>query len=275
VTGSGVVKPGGRRGAQATGPKVLEKALRMLDLFTTENPSWSVTEIARELDLPIPTAHRILRMLESRSYVMKSRSRYCLGLGALELGRRAVASVDLRMRLGPVLRRLARETEETALLTVYHEARRGSLCVDRIETTHSLRLSIDIGRVTPIHAGASAKALLAFLDTPVIEDLLAHPLERLAPGTITDPERLRADLSEIRERGWALSQEENNLGAWGISAPVKFNGRVIAAIGFAGPMARHSDAAVRKLSRLVLRAARDAQALLEATGEPESDGRPA
>jgi DNA-binding IclR family transcriptional regulator len=245
------------------GPKVLEKTLRVLDLFTIERPSWSVTEVARELEMPTATAHRILRALEGRAYLAKTGSRYRLGFAAIDLGRRAPASVDLRSRLRSVLRALATSTGETALLTVYDENRHGSLCVDRIETTHSLRLTIEIGRVTPIHAGASAKALLAFLDPAVIDEVLSHQLERLAPGTITDPDALREQLEEIRERGWASSYEENNIGAWGIAGPIVVGGRLVASIGFAAPIARHSDSEVRSLVRLVREAAHEAERELE------------
>jgi DNA-binding IclR family transcriptional regulator len=247
----------------AAGPKVLEKTLRVLDLFTVERPSWSATEIARELDMPTATTHRIVRALEARSYLAKVESRYRLGFAAIDLGRRATASMDLRVRLGNVLPELARTTAETALLTVYDEARNGSLCVDRIETTHSLRLTIDIGRVTPIHAGASAKALLAFLEEPIIEEVLSRDLEPLARGTVTDPEALRKELAQIRKRGWASSFEENNIGAWGIAAPILVGGRVIASIGFAAPAARHSDSAVRALAKLVCDAARESEARLD------------
>ncbi|MCD6016488.1 MAG: transcriptional regulator, IclR family [Solirubrobacterales bacterium] len=247
----------------AAGPKVLEKTLRVLDLFTIEHPSWSATEVARELEMPTATAHRIVRALEARSYLAKVDTRYRLGFAAIDLGRRATASMDLRARLGSVLRELARTTAETALLTVYDESHHGSLCVDRIETTHSLRLTIEIGRVTPIHAGASAKALLAFLEEPVIEEVLAHDLEPLAPGTVTDPELLRKQLEEIRVRGWASSYEENNVGAWGLAAPILVGGAVVASIGFAAPAARHSDSTVRSLAKLVREAARESEARLD------------
>jgi DNA-binding IclR family transcriptional regulator len=254
---------GAKRARTPTGPKVLEKTLRVLDLFTIEHPSWSVTEAARELEMPTATAHRILRALEGRAYLAKVGSRYRLGFAAIDLGRRATASVDLRPRLRSPLRALANATRETALLTVYDENRHGSLCVDRIETTHSLRLTIDIGRVTPIHAGASAKALLAFLDPSAIEEVLSHRLEGLGPGTITDPDVLREQLEEIRDRGWASSYEENNVGAWGIAAPIIVGGRLVASIGFAAPIARHSDSEIRSLVRLIREAARDAERLLD------------
>jgi DNA-binding IclR family transcriptional regulator len=254
------------RAGRPSGPKVLEKTLRVLDLFTSARPTWSVTEVARELEMPTATAHRIVRALEARSYLAKDGTRYRLGFAAIDLGRRATASVDLRSRLRGVLRELAAATQETALLNVYDESRHGSLCVDRIETTHSLRLTIEIGRVTPIHAGASAKALLAFLDEPTIEDVLAGELAGLAPGTITDRNDLRAELEEIRSRGWASSFEENNAGAWGIAAPILIGGRAVASIGFAAPATRHSPAAVRSLARLVSDAARAAEARLDPAG---------
>jgi DNA-binding IclR family transcriptional regulator len=254
---------GGRETAPPRGPKVLEKTLRVLDVFTAEQPSWSVTEIARELEMPTATAHRILRALEARSYLAKVGTRYRLGFAAIDLGRRATASVDLRSRLRRVLRGLAQTTGETALLTVYDESHHGSLCVDRIETTHSLRLTIEIGRVTPIHAGASAKALLAYLEEPIIDEVLSDDLEALAPGTVTDPELLREQLEEIRSRGWASSFEENNVGAWGIAAPIIIGGHLVASIGFAAPAARHSEPEVRSLAKLVCDAARESEARLD------------
>ncbi len=252
-----------RGGSVAAGPKVLEKALRVLDLFTVDRPAWSATEIGRELGMPTATAHRIVRALEARTYLTKVGSRYRLGFAAIDLGRRATASVDLRLRLGSVLRELARTTGETALLTVYDENRHGSLCVDRIETTHSLRLTIEIGRVTPIHAGASAKALLAFLEKPIVEEVLSRDLEALAPGTVTEVAAIRDQLEEIRRRGWASSYEENNVGAWGLAAPIVVGGQVIASIGFAAPTARHSEATVRSLAKLVCDSARESEERLD------------
>ncbi len=257
-----------KRASAPTGPKVLEKTLRVLDLFTVEHPSWSVSEVARELEMPTATTHRIIRALEARSYLARSGSRYRLGYAAVDLGRRAMASVDLRARLAPVLRGLSRATGETVLLNVYDETHHGSLCIDRVEATHDLRLTIQIGRVTPIHAGASAKALLAFLDEPAIDAVLAQPLEKLAPGTITDPAELRKDLAAIRRRGWASSYEENNSDAWGLAAPVLVGGRPVASVGLAVPGARYSKSALRDLARLVVAAARDGEAQL---GIPAAD----
>lgn len=257
-----------------TGPKVLEKTFRILDLFTAQIPAWSVTEVAEELQMPTATTHRIMQALQNRSYLDRNGTRYQLGFAAVELGIRAKSSVDLRSRLNGVLRELAEASGETALLTVYDEATRGSLCVARIETRQSLRLSIEIGRSTPVHAGASGKALLAFLDDETVEEVLSHPLVRLEMGTTTDPDSLRRELVEIRSDGFASSREENNIGAWGLAAPIMFGENVIASIGTAAPTARHSEPGVLSLSKLVLQAARDAEATLDPGPALAADAQP-
>ena len=101
------------------------------------------------------------------------------------------------------------------------------------------------GRRVPLHAGSSQKALLAFLPEDAIERVLSQPLERLCERTIVDPSDLRAELAHIRERGWARSAEETNLGVSGIAIPVlSERGVVVCAIGIAGPSARLDDARI-------------------------------
>ena len=253
------------RPSSPNAPKVLEKALRVLDLFVPARPVWGASEIARELSIPVPTAHRIIRSLESHGYLARSDTRWQLGVAAVDLGRRASASIDLRWTLRPALHQLLSESGETVLLAVYDEGRRGVLCIDRFEAAHSLRLSIDIGRLTPLHAGAASKALLAFLPEPLIEETLRSPLERFAPGTICDPDELRAEITRIQSSGWAFSREENNVGAWGMSAPVFAPGKQpMASIGIAAPIARYSPGSRRGLAAVVTSAARMAETLLDA-----------
>ena len=236
---------------RAPGPKpafqVLERTFSILEVFTEERPEWSTTEVARELDLPIPTAHRILSALKRRGYVNQHEEskRFRLGVAALRLGDRARAVVDLRAVALPALRRLSRETGETALLTVLTTSRDRGVCLERVETPEPLRLSVQAGRQLPLHAGASQKALLAFMEEEV-ERILAEPLEHLCHATITDPSLMREELATIRRRGWASSYEETNLGVWGVAVPVLGVRRdVVCAVGIAGPSARLTAERVR------------------------------
>jgi DNA-binding IclR family transcriptional regulator len=226
----------------------------VLDLFGAERPEWGTSEIARAAGLPVPTVHRILAALTGRKYLARDEGtrRFRLGPAALDLGERARAVLDLRQAALPVLRRLARETDETALLTVPNDERDRSICLERVESSQPLRLSVEPGRRLPLHAGASQKALLAFLGEEEIERIAAGSLEQLCRATITDPEALRSNLAEARERGWAISFEETNIGVWGVAVPLlDVQGAAVAAIGLAGPSARLSpEEVVDHLERL-------------------------
>jgi DNA-binding IclR family transcriptional regulator len=238
--------------------QVLERTFSILDLFDEEHPEWSTTEVARRLGLPIPTVHRILAALRRHGYVSQHEEtkRFRLGVGALHLGDRAHASVDLRSLSRPMLKRLSRETGETALLTVVAPGGSRGVCLERVETAQPLRLSVQPGRRVPLHAGASQKALLAFLPEDAVERVLSQPLERLCERTIVDPSLLRAELAHIRQRGWARSAEETNLGVSGIAIPVlSERGGVVCAIGIAGPSARLDDGRIASEFRQVASAA--------------------
>jgi len=223
-------------------------------LFGADQPEWGTSEVARAARLPVPTAHRILAALTGRRYLARDERtrRFRLGPAALELGGRARAVLDLRQAALPVLRRLARETDETALLTVPNSERDRSVCLERVESAQPLRLSVEPGRRLPLHAGASQKALLAFLAEEETERVAAGSLERLCGATITDADALRANLAEVRERGWAISFEETNVGVWGVAVPLlDEDGTAVAAVGLAGPSARLSpDEVLDHLERL-------------------------
>lgn len=245
--------------------KTLTKTLSVLDLFSDVQDEWSVTGIGQTLGLPVATTHRIVRSLTDHGYLQRTdRARYRLDDGALGLGFRAVETLDVRAALHPLLREMGHETDETVVLSVPDARRRCARCVDRIEPNHPLRLSLDIGECTPLHAGATAKAVLAFLDPAIAEDILAHRLERVAPRTITNAEKLRDELGLIRSRGWAYSYEETDVGAWGVAAPVlTLGGNLVAVIGAIGPTARHSDAATDRLVSATQAAARLASRTLD------------
>ena len=223
--------------------QALDRAFAVLELFGAEHPEWGTSEVARAAGLPVPTAHRILTALTGRRYLARDERtrRFRLGPAALDLGDRARAMLDLRQVALPVLRRLARQTDETTLLTVPSSDRGRSVCLERVESSQPLRLSVEPGRRLPLHAGASQKALLAFLPEADRERVVAGSLERLCRATITDADELRVNLREIRRRGWALSFEETNVGVWGIAVPLLDEHRAaVAALGLAGPSARLS-----------------------------------
>lgn len=244
------------RGSQL---KVLDKAVSLLELFTVARPEWGVTELSQATDLPVSTVHRIITVLKQHGLIAQDPQsrKYRLGFGAIALGRRAAASLRIRQVAEPVMRRLAREVEETVVLTVVNDTRDRSVCIERIESQYPLRLHLEVGRQVYLHAGASSKVLLAYFSPEEI-DALCHRvgLPKLARNTITDPEALKADLAEIRRRGYAFSREETNEGAWGIAVPIlDQQGRAIAGLGVAGPTSRHSPEVEERFVELTRKAA--------------------
>jgi DNA-binding IclR family transcriptional regulator len=243
-------------------PQTLERAFDVLALFQLDTPEWSATEVSRRLGLTLPTASRFLRALESRGYLMRVEGRrYRLGFAAIELGSRALRSLEVPERLRPVLLRLARESGETCLVATLNEQRDAARVVDRVEGRDVVRISLEIGHTWPLHAGALAKAVLAHM--PDRETVLAQPLARIAAGTLTDPARLRIELETIRDRGWARSIRETEVGAWGVAAAVRgSDGHPVASIGVVAPVERESSAYEQTLVRLLLEAVEAAQARL-------------
>ncbi len=221
--------------------QVLDRTFAILELFDEDRPEWTATEVARSLALPVPTAHRILTALARRGYVSQHEEtkRFRLGIAALHLGDRARSVVDLRSVALPALRRLSRDTGETSLLTVLTPRSDKGVCLERVETSQPLRLSVTPGRQLPLHAGASQKVLMAYMESEALDRALAHPLEHLCHNTISEPGLLREELARIRDAGWASSFEETNLGVWGLAVPIlSTSGAIVCAIGIAGPSAR-------------------------------------
>jgi DNA-binding IclR family transcriptional regulator len=245
--------------------QVLDRTFAILDVFDEEHADWSTTDIARSLELPIPTVHRILTALKRRGYVTQhaETKRFRLGAAALQLGDRARAVVDLSSVALQELRVLSSVTGETALLTVLTPQRDRGVCLERVEAAHPLRLSVSPGRQLPLHAGASQKVLLAFLGDDEVDRIISDGLEHLCGATITDPRLLREELARIRRRGWASSFEETNLGVWGIAVPVlNAQDEIVCAVGIAGPSARLTTERVSSDLRHVHGAARAISAAL-------------
>ncbi|GAA3613338.1 IclR family transcriptional regulator [Nonomuraea rosea] len=231
----------------------VERAMDVLLLFGRSNRAdLGVTEIATELDLTKAAVHRILTALRSRELIALDpvTRRYSLGHAAIALGRAYMARTDLRAMAGTELRRLSVSTEETATLSV----RRGDtrLYVDQVVPAQELRMEVSLGIPYPLHAGSSSKAILAFLREEEIEGyMVRHRLDALTARTITDPDKLRAELAAIRRRGYATSLGERQEGAASVAAPIfDHDGLVIAAVSVAGPGARfkaHLQEAARPL----------------------------
>jgi IclR family KDG regulon transcriptional repressor len=247
--------------------KTIDRLVRVLDCFTPERSTWSLAELSTQLDLPKSTLHRFLVGLESHGILRRDAGdkKWRLGYRLFIWGSLAAESTGLRQIARPIMHELVAATGETALLTVYHNHE--VICTDKVETSHHVRLSLEVGARRACHAGASSKVLMAYLPEEEVESIIQKKgLPKLCANTITDPKDLKAELTRIRECGYAMSIEETDLGAWGVAAPIHdWKGQVVGAIGVAGPTLRYDGDKVQQHVVLCCQAARSISSLLNAS----------
>jgi IclR family transcriptional regulator, acetate operon repressor len=227
--------------SQSRSVAAVERAMDVLLYFgRADQPDLGVTEIASALGLTKAAVHRILTALRSRDLltVDPGTRRYALGHAAVALGRAYLARTDVRAMAAPELRWLSERSRETATLSL----RRGDtrLYADQVVPDQELRLEVSLGIPFPLHAGGSSKVFLAWVPEPELEAYLRrHPLEAVTDRTITDPAKLREELTTIRQRGFATSLGERQAGAASVAVPIfDHDGHVVAVLSVAGPALR-------------------------------------
>lgn len=248
--------------------KTLNRLVEVLDCFTREQPAWSLADLSIRLHIPKSTLHRVITALETHGILRRDLDdkRWRLGYHLVTWGSVAAESTTLRDLAKPAMRELMNASGETAILTVYHEGE--VICLDICETPQPVQLRLAVGTRRPAHAGASAKVLMAYLpSTETAAIVRERGLTKLWTNTISTWEELQADLECIVRQGYAVSLEETDPGAWGVATPVRDSrGRVVAAIGLAGPATRFGDDKVQQWVTLCHRAADQIAALLDQDG---------
>jgi len=197
----------------------------------------SLAELSAASGLNKTTTHRLLKALLCETLVQKSPTTgtYSLGTGLMALGVQALASSDLRRRVRPVLKKLARETGETATLEVPFED--SMLIMDEVAGPHVLAANGNVGTRWPMHATSTGKIVLAYDD-----DRLAGLKERLpalGPRTLVRKSLLGAQLDEVRKRGYAETVDELEEGFTAVATPlIGALGDVQGALSIGGPTQR-------------------------------------
>ncbi len=222
----------------------VERALDVLSLFgRPETVSLGVTEVADELGLSKAVVHRILTTLRAKEFVEvddESR-RYRLGPSALTLGLSFLDRLDVQEIARDALRDLSARTGETATLSV--RAGWNRVYVDQVTPKRDIKMVVQLGSQHALHAGASSKALLAFLPEELRDAWFElGSLERITANTPTSKKKLREELGEIRARGYAVSLGERQEGAGSVAAPIMtHDGNVAGVVSVCGPLERFRD----------------------------------
>jgi DNA-binding IclR family transcriptional regulator len=220
-----------------------EKILDLLLLFQRRDGEITIDTISSALNIPKSTAYRYAKTLTDKGFLHKAEAsgRYQLGRVFLEFSHIALTN-NRRLALAvlPHMTALAAATGESVSMmrVMNHRA----VCVETIEGTHALRVAIERGRSQLLHAGASSKVLLAGYPPESWESYLDFPLVEFTETTLTDWDTLQAELHRVRERGYAVSNGEIDIGARAVAVPlVNPLGTVVAALSVEAPASRMDD----------------------------------
>lgn len=213
---------------------------RALEVIADAHEELSLQEIATRAGVNKSSAFRILFTLEKLGYLNRNpqTGKYQLGLKILESAQKARASFGVIQVAHPLMEALQQKFGETVNLAILQNNQ--LVYLEIIEGRHAFRMTGNAGARAPLHASAVGKAIAAFLPDAALKPLLeTNPLARLTANTITNRSAMRKVLVEVRQQGYALDNEEVELGAFCIAAPIFSNGsHPLHALSLSGPTPR-------------------------------------
>jgi IclR family acetate operon transcriptional repressor len=233
-------------------------ALRVLEEVAIRQPI-GVGELARTLGLPKSSVQRALHTLREAGWIRPADggvTRWVVTAKALYVGRHATGELSLRDAAVPIMEELRRRTEETIHLMVPESG--GVVLIERLETPKPVRIVLPLGKALPLHASANGKAVLAAGPPETVERMISAELPGYTDTTITDPDRLRAELALIKERGYATNTGEWRSDIAAVAAAViDRSGTPIASLSISTPMTRMSAGLHPEYGKLICDAAKN------------------
>ncbi|HDH02630.1 MAG TPA: IclR family transcriptional regulator [Actinobacteria bacterium] len=218
-------------------------AARVLKAFNSRNREYGVSELARKLGMSTSTVHRLLSTLTSEHLIEQDpdSSKYRLGLAIYDLVAAVTAGFDLShavLQPMAVLRNQAGGTVHVAVLDG-----REVVYVERLDSPHTLRLFLEVGRRNWAHCTCTGKVLLAHLSPAELNQILdGWELHLVSPKTITDHQDLRKVLGEVKDTGFAMNDGESETGVLSVGAPIRDHSQnVVAAMSVVGPADRMNE----------------------------------
>lgn len=243
------------RASRDSSVQSVDRAISILQVLARHGAA-GVTEISGELAVHKSTVFRLLATLEARGLVEQSarRGQYQLGYGVVQLAAGATKKHDLSVLSRPVCRALAQTVGETVNVAI-HDGH-AVISIDQVIGSAAVTTLNWVGQRTPMHATSAGKLFLAHLPAAQVGAVLAEGLQRYTPHTIVDPAALTEQLALARQRGYACTLDEHEVGLAAVAAPIRsLDGQVVAAVTVSGPTFRLNEDTIPDVAKHVLAAA--------------------
>jgi len=250
----------------------LQRAIDILNLFDERNPELGNTDIAKQLGLHKSTTSTLIRTLEINGYLAQNPTtrKYRLGFKLLERASAVLDQLQVREVALPALQVLRDELDETINLAVLDGG--DAVYIERLLGTKLLGVHSEVGKRAAAHSTALGKAILAYLPIADVQAFIKqYGLPAVTAQTITDHAGFMRELEKMREQGYALDDEENEVGGRCVAAPVfDHAGNAIAAVSVSAPSAR---LAMSQVPQIGARVRETAQVISRNLGFSKSETR--
>lgn len=218
----------------------VQRAIDILNLFDGKSPELGTTEIARALGLHKSTVASLMYTLEANGFLSQNPNtrKYQLGLKLVERAFAMLDEVEIRQMAYPHLQELRNRWNESVNLAILDGS--DVVYIERLLGTKALGMRSEIGRRAPAHSTSLGKAILSSLPPAEVQTFISqYGLPPITPKTITDSNQFLAELEKTREQGYAVDDEENEIGGRCVGVPVfDHTGKVVAAVSISAPSAR-------------------------------------
>ena len=207
----------------------LERGLSVIRCFDADNARLTLTEVAQRTDLTRATARRLLLTLEELGYVASNGRHFSLTPRVLDIGYAYVSSLNIQQIAQPFLEALSEKVNESVSVTVLDGS--DIIYVARVPTKRIMTISLGLGSRLPAYCTSMGRVLLAELPTAELHAIVPERLEPRTEHTIRTRDELEAVLADVRRQGWALVDEELEIGLRSLAAPLRdASGRAVAAM---------------------------------------------
>lgn len=234
------------------------KALRVLEIVAASPQPISLSDVAERVQTDKSTAYRMLNTLVDAGYLLRDNDskHYQLSYKVVSLSRNLLAENEVFQLSRRILERVKNVTGETVHLCVLDGFQ--TVLVQKVKGSQLVAVDFQIGDRSPLHCTAIGKALLAFQDVRVVEEVIAMGLPSVAVNTITDPAALRQELHRVRAQGYAIDNQELADNMRCIAVPIfEHGGHVRMGISMSGPDSRFTLEKLEALKVPLLEASRE------------------